>query len=136
MQCIKRHTIPLEALYQVVSPEIGHWVHVGALKDYQAALILCHPTTGVSFCSPYCLVQHAEYNQDQNTHNTHDVASYHQFLHLVQLLSAQNVKKRKKKYQIMETSKYVCSKCKEKIKISNYGNFQASILCFNYAEQT
>lgn len=29
--------VPLEAQYQEVFPEIGHWVHAEALRDYQEA---------------------------------------------------------------------------------------------------
>lgn len=79
---------PLEVQNQVVFPETGHWVHVEALRDIREAYSLFPQATGANSYSPCYWEQHEEYSQDQNTHNTHAVASCHQPLLQVQLLSA------------------------------------------------
>lgn len=92
--------IPLGAQYWVVFPEMGHWVHVEALLDYQEAWTVYHPAIDVNSYSPYYLEQHGGYSLDQSTHSTRAVASCHQLPFQVQLLSALYKIYQQKRYSV------------------------------------
>lgn len=92
--------VPLEAQYQEVFHEIGHWVHAEAWRGFQEASIVFLLVTHENSYFPCYQGQHEEYNLGQNTHNTHAVAFCPQFLLQVQLPSVLQTTNSDQKYSV------------------------------------
>lgn len=114
--------------YLVAAPGTGHLVHAEASRDFQEALIGSHPIKDGSSYFPCYLEQHAEYNQGQNIHSIHVVASCHQGQYQVLHLSENQIHQALVRETTITTAREVGRRCGES------GNIIQKIININLQE--